>query len=34
MVMLGAIIRKTHVVDMDTMKKTFEKTMTGKKQNS
>ena len=31
MVMLGAIIRKTHVVDMDTMKKTFEKTMTGKK---
>lgn len=31
MVMLGAIIKKTHVVDMATMKKTFEKTMTGKK---
>ena len=31
MVMLGAIIKKTHVVDMETMGKTFEKTMKGKK---
>ena len=31
MVMLGAIIRKTHVVDLGTMEKTFAKLMTGKK---
>ena len=31
MIMLGAIIKKTGVVNIDTMEKTFEKLMTGKK---
>ena len=31
MVMLGAIIKKTHVVEKEEMGKTFEKLMTGKK---